>query len=66
MMQGLDASFDAVLLVSYHGSMATSSTLSHTYNPRAIAEVRLNGDGRRASPASTRSSRRRTASRSCS
>ena len=43
MMQGLDASYDAVLLVSYHGSMATSSTLSHTYNPRAIAEVRLNG-----------------------
>ena len=43
MMQGLDASYDAVLLVSYHGSMATSSTLSHTYNPRAIAEVHLNG-----------------------
>ncbi|MFF7635025.1 M55 family metallopeptidase [Kitasatospora sp. NPDC008050] len=44
MMQGLDASYDAVFLVSYHGSMAgESSTLSHTYNPRAIAEVRLNG-----------------------
>ncbi|MFI9274338.1 M55 family metallopeptidase [Kitasatospora sp. NPDC052896] len=44
MMQGLDASFDGVFLVSYHGSMAgPASTLSHTYNPRAIAEVRLNG-----------------------
>ncbi|MGF1427211.1 M55 family metallopeptidase [Kitasatospora sp. LaBMicrA B282] len=44
MMQGLDASFDAVFLVSYHGSMGGApSTLSHTYNPRAIAEVRLNG-----------------------
>ncbi len=44
MMQGLDASFDAVFLVSYHGSMSGSgSTLSHTYNPRAISEVRLNG-----------------------
>ncbi len=43
MMQGLDASFDAVFLVSYHGSMSTSSPLSHTYNPRAIAEVSLNG-----------------------
>jgi D-amino peptidase len=44
MMQGLDASFDAVFLVSYHGSMASdASTLSHTYNPRAIARVRLNG-----------------------
>ncbi|WP_329586940.1 M55 family metallopeptidase [Kitasatospora sp. NBC_01250] len=44
MMQGLDASYDAVFLVSYHGSMAGEpSALSHTYNPRAIAEVRLNG-----------------------
>ncbi|MEO5708890.1 MAG: M55 family metallopeptidase [Nocardioidaceae bacterium] len=43
MMQGLDASFDAVFFVSYHGSMSTSSPLSHTYNPRAIAEVSLNG-----------------------
>jgi D-amino peptidase len=43
MMQGLDASFDAVFFVSYHGSMSTSSPLSHTYNPRAIAEVELNG-----------------------
>ena len=43
MMQGLDASFDAAFFVSYHGSMSTSSPLSHTYNPRAIAEVELNG-----------------------
>ena len=43
MMQGLDASYDAVFFVSYHGSMSTSSPLSHTYNPRAIAEVRLDG-----------------------
>jgi D-amino peptidase len=43
MMQGLDESFDAVFFVSYHGSMSTSSPLSHTYNPRAIAEVSLNG-----------------------
>jgi len=43
MMQGLDSSFDAVFFVSYHGSMASSAPLSHTYNPRAIAEVTLNG-----------------------
>ncbi len=44
MMQGLDASFDAVFFVSYHGSMASeASTLSHTYNPKAIARVLLNG-----------------------
>ncbi|MBE7188504.1 M55 family metallopeptidase [Jatrophihabitans endophyticus] len=43
MMQGLDASFDAIFFVSYHGSMSSSSPLSHTYNPRAVAEVSLNG-----------------------
>jgi D-amino peptidase len=43
MMQGLDASFDAIFFVSYHGSMSSPAPLSHTYNPRAIAEVSLNG-----------------------
>jgi D-amino peptidase len=44
MMQGLDSSFDGVFFVSYHGSMQGSpAVLSHTYNPLAIAEVRLNG-----------------------
>ncbi len=43
MMQGLDDSFDAIFFVSYHGSMSSQAPLSHTYNPRAIAEVSLNG-----------------------
>jgi len=44
MMEGLDPSYDAIFFVSYHGSMASeASTLSHTYNPRAIGRVRLNG-----------------------
>jgi D-amino peptidase len=44
MMQGLDDSFDAIFFISYHGSMTgTPATLSHTYNPMAITEVRLNG-----------------------
>ena len=44
MMQGLDETFDGVFFVSYHGSMgARAATLSHTYNPMAISEVRLNG-----------------------
>ena len=42
MMQGLDDSFGAVLFVSYHGSMGAPAGLSHTYNPRAVSEVRLN------------------------
>lgn len=44
MMQGLDASFDAIFLVSYHGSMGSNgSVLSHTYFPAAFAEVQING-----------------------
>ena len=43
MMQGLDDGFGAVLFVSYHGSVGAPAGLSHTYNPRAVAEVRLNG-----------------------
>jgi len=45
MMQGLDSSYDAIFFVSYHGSMSSeASVLSHTYNPRAIADIRLNGE----------------------
>ena len=43
MMQGLDASFDAVLFVSYHGSVGAPAGLSHTYNPRAVIEARIDG-----------------------
>ena len=45
MMQGLDSTYDAIFFVSYHGSMSSeASILSHTYNPRAIADIRLNGE----------------------
>ncbi len=45
MMEGLDASFDGVCFVSYHGSIgAEHAILSHTYNPGAIWEVRINGE----------------------
>jgi D-amino peptidase len=44
MMQGLDAGFDAIFLVSYHGSMGSKgSVLSHTYFPAAFAQVTING-----------------------
>ncbi|MGC4110028.1 MAG: M55 family metallopeptidase [Nocardioides sp.] len=43
MMEGLDASYDAALFVGYHAAMPTPGVLSHTYNPRAISDVRLNG-----------------------
>ena len=45
MMEGLDSSFDGVCFVGYHGSIgAQHAVLSHTYNPGAIWEVRINGD----------------------
>jgi len=43
MMQGLDSSFQAAVFLGYHAAIATPGVLSHTYNPRAIADVRLNG-----------------------
>lgn len=45
MMEGLDSSFDGVLFVSYHGSIgAPQAIISHTYNPGAIWEARINGE----------------------
>ncbi len=43
MMERMGPAFDAVFFVSYHGSMGSNGVLSHTYNPRAVSEVRLNG-----------------------
>jgi len=43
MMQGLDGSFDAVLFVSYHGSVGAAAGLSHTYSPPVVSEARLGG-----------------------
>jgi D-amino peptidase len=44
MMEGLDDSFDAIFFLGYHGSIgASQAILSHSYNPRAIWEARLNG-----------------------
>ncbi|HEU5441092.1 MAG TPA: M55 family metallopeptidase [Ktedonobacterales bacterium] len=45
MMEGLDESFDAIFFLGYHGSVgASQAILSHSYNPRAIWEARLNGE----------------------
>lgn len=43
MMEGLDSGYDACVFLGYHAAMATPGVLSHTYNPRAISAVRLNG-----------------------
>jgi D-amino peptidase len=43
MMEGLDTSFDAAVFLGYHAAIASPGVLSHTYNPRAVANVRING-----------------------
>lgn len=44
MMEGLDGTFDAVFMVAYHGAIGSEhAILSHTYNPLAVWETRLNG-----------------------
>ncbi|MEC8253533.1 MAG: M55 family metallopeptidase [Planctomycetota bacterium] len=44
MLQGLDASFDAVLLVGWHGPAgAGANPLAHTLSSRNLAEVQLDG-----------------------
>lgn len=43
MMEGLDSTFDAIIFVSYHGSMGAVATLSHTYFPMSFAAVHING-----------------------
>jgi D-amino peptidase len=44
MMQGLDETFDAAMFISYHGSVGAPAGLSHTYNPRAVVEARIDGE----------------------
>lgn len=44
--EGVDAvgePFGAVLFVGYHGSLPAPSTLSHTYNPAVVSDVRIGG-----------------------
>lgn len=44
MMAGLDAQFDAVLMVGYHGGAGSApAVLDHTYSPRVFRSIRVNG-----------------------
>lgn len=44
MMQGVDSSFDAVILIGYHARSNTSGVLSHSYHGRAVYGIKLNGN----------------------
>ena len=65
MMQGLDASYDAVLFVGYHGSMP-SGRCSRTPTTRARCPMRASAASAQRSRASTRWPQRVTACRWCS
>ncbi|HCG01963.1 MAG TPA: peptidase M55 [Chloroflexi bacterium] len=44
MLQGIDDSFDAAFFIGYHGAIGEpEAILSHTYNPRAIWEAKIDG-----------------------
>jgi D-amino peptidase len=44
MLQGMDDSFDAAFFVGYHGAIGEpEAILSHTYNPRAVWEAKVDG-----------------------
>lgn len=44
MMQGIDESFDAVMLIGYHARHNTPGVLSHSYHGRAVYGIKLNGN----------------------
>lgn len=43
MGQGLDATFAAAFFTGYHAKAGDAATLSHTYSPETIYDVRVNG-----------------------
>ena len=66
MMQGLDASFDAIFLVSYHGSMGSEgSVLSHTYFPTRVRRGHRQRRGRGGGGHQRAGGRAPTGCRSC-
>ncbi len=45
MLEGLDDSFDAVMMIGYHsGAHSNGSPISHTLSPKRIRSITINGD----------------------
>lgn len=44
MMEGIDNSFDAVLLIGYHARHNTPGVLAHSYYGRVVTEIKINGN----------------------
>jgi len=43
MMEGLDSSFDAVILIGYHSRMNVGGVLSHSFHGGVISNINING-----------------------
>ncbi|MBA1337061.1 MAG: D-aminopeptidase dipeptide-binding protein DppA [Firmicutes bacterium] len=43
MMEGLDDTFDGVLLIGYHSRINTRGVLNHTYSSRSVYNLKING-----------------------
>ncbi|MFR1707524.1 MAG: M55 family metallopeptidase [Clostridium sp.] len=43
MMEGIDNTFQAAMLIGYHGRHNTSGVLAHSYNSSVVSEIKLNG-----------------------
>ncbi|KAB3531588.1 M55 family metallopeptidase [Alkaliphilus serpentinus] len=42
MMEGIDSSYDAVLLIGYHSRHNAAGVLAHSYHGRVISEIKIN------------------------
>lgn len=43
MMEGINETYDAVLLIGYHARHNTSGVLAHSYNSGVVSEIKING-----------------------
>lgn len=44
MMEGINETYDAVMLIGYHARHNTSGVLAHSYDGRVISEIRIDGE----------------------
>lgn len=44
MMEGIDSTYDAALLIGYHARHNTPGVLAHSYNSVVVSEVKVNGN----------------------
>lgn len=43
MMEGIDASYDAVIMIGYHSKMNSAGVLAHSYHGGVVSDISING-----------------------